>query len=231
MSENIFFKNKGPFTLKHIINHVRLKLDTDTNLKKSIENISNLVDATSNEISFFHSNKYTQQAQSTNAFACITKNELIKFLPKNCIPIVSSNVLMDSSKVAELFYPDSVIDFPKKNLKALDQLYKGECGVNSLVGSNVSIGEGTIIGSNTIIEDNVVIGKNCMIGSNVMIKNSIIESNVHILDNAIIGKKGFGFIPSKEINYRYPHCSYFFCKRRVCTFKFVCFFLRKSLIV
>ena len=213
MSKNIFFKNKGPFILKDIINRINLKLDTDANLNKSIENISNLADATSNEISFFHSNKYTQEAKSTNAFACITKNELIKFLPNNCIPLISLNVLMDSSKVAELFYPDSVIDFPKKNLKALDQFYKGECGVNSLVGSGVSIGEGTIIGSNTIIEDNVVIGENCMIGSNVIIKNSIIESNVHILDNAIIGKKGFGFIPSKEINYRYPHIGYVLIKK------------------
>ena len=213
MSNNIFFKNTGPFTLKDIIKHIQLKLTTDANLDKSIENISNLADAKNNEISFFHSNKYIPEAQSTDAFACITKSELIKFLPENCIPLVSSNVLLDSSKVAELFYPESVIDFPKKKLKALDQLYKGECGINSLVGTNVSIGEGTIIGSNTIIEDNVIIGKNCMIGSNVMIKNSIIESNVHILDNAIIGKKGFGFIPGKENNYRYPHIGHVLIKK------------------
>ena len=62
-----------------------------------------------------------------------------------------------------------------------------------------------MIGHNTIIESNVVIGKNCVIGNNVLIKNSIIGKNVRILDSSIIGKKGFGFFPEKNKNFRYPH--------------------------
>ena len=44
------------------------------------------------------------------------------------------------------------------------------------------------------------------IGSNVLIKNTIIGKNVRILDGAVIGKKGFGFMPDKK-NFRYPHIS------------------------
>ena len=62
-----------------------------------------------------------------------------------------------------------------------------------------------MIGHNTIIESSVVIGNNCTIGSNVIIRNTIIKNNVSILDSCVIGKKGFGFFPSKDKNIRYPH--------------------------
>ena len=38
-----------------------------------------------------------------------------------------------------------------------------------------------------------------------MIKNSIIGNNVVVQDGAKIGLKGFGFIPLKEKNFRFPH--------------------------
>ena len=44
-----------------------------------------------------------------------------------------------------------------------------------------------------------------MIGSNVIIKNSIIGDNVVFQDNCKIGLKGFGFIPIKNKNIKFPH--------------------------
>jgi UDP-3-O-[3-hydroxymyristoyl] glucosamine N-acyltransferase len=82
---------------------------------------------------------------------------------------------------------------------------KVKFGNNVLVGKNVKIGTNSLIGSNTIIESNVVIGKNCVIGSDVIIKNSIIGNEVMIQDGCKIGQKGFGFIPSKEKNIKFPH--------------------------
>ena len=40
---------------------------------------------------------------------------------------------------------------------------------------------------------------------NVIIKNSIIGDNVVIQDNCKIGQKGFGFIPIKNKNIKFPH--------------------------
>ena len=65
--------------------------------------------------------------------------------------------------------------------------------------------QNTVVGSNTIIESNVIVGKNCLIGSQIMIKNSLIGNNVVIQDGSKIGLKGFGFIPLKEKNLRFPH--------------------------
>ena len=76
---------------------------------------------------------------------------------------------------------------------------------NVLIGNNVKIGKKCLIGHNTIIESNVVIGNNCSIGSNVIIRNTIINNSVSILDGCVIGKKGFGFLPNKVKNIRYPH--------------------------
>ena len=74
-----------------------------------------------------------------------------------------------------------------------------------MLGKNVKIGTNCSIGHNTIIEKNVRIGNNCKIGCNVILKNTIIGNNTNILDGAVIGKKGFGFYPGKEMNVRYPH--------------------------
>ena len=69
----------------------------------------------------------------------------------------------------------------------------------------MKIGTNSIIGSNTIIEKNVSIGKNCIIGSGVIIKNSIMKNDVIIQDDCKIGQKGFGFIPKKDKNLKFPH--------------------------
>ena len=38
-----------------------------------------------------------------------------------------------------------------------------------------------------------------------MIRNSIVGDNIVIQDGCKIGKKGFGFIPRKDTNFRFPH--------------------------
>ena len=116
--------------------------------------------------------------------------------------------------VTAKFYPDAINDDNNYNLHNINDKFQDTIsGKNTFVGNNVIIGENTKIGHNTIIENNVNIGNNCLIGSNVIIRNSIIEDNVHILDGAIVGKKGFGFIPHNLKNFRYPHVGYVHIKK------------------
>ena len=104
-------------------------------------------------------------------------------------------------------YPKADVDYPDlalKNAKAYK--YKSvKFGNNVLIGKNVKIGKNSQIGSNTIIESNVEIGKDCIIGSSSVIKNSIIGDRVVIQDSCKIGQKGFGFIPIKNKNIKFPH--------------------------
>ena len=78
-------------------------------------------------------------------------------------------------------------------------------GNNVLIGKNVKIGKNTFIGSNTILEHDVILGNDSIIGSGNIIKNTILGNRVVIQDNCKIGQKGFGFIPMKNKNFKFPH--------------------------
>tara|TARA_B110000259_G_scaffold176324_1_gene212386 strand:- start:440 stop:1411 length:972 start_codon:yes stop_codon:yes gene_type:complete len=201
MSKNVFFKQKGPFLLSEIF--------TNFNSKKKIKisDIKSLDEAKNTDITFLESVNYIHFAKSTKAACCLTNDKLKSFLPNTCAPIIVSNVLFELCKVSRKFYPNADIDIPDISLKEpkKSQYLKVRFGNNVFVGKNCKIGKDTIIGTNTIIEHDVVIGKNCTIGSHVVIKNSIIGNNVVIQDGCKIGLKGFGFIPLKEKNLRFPH--------------------------
>ena len=214
---NPFFNNHGPFKLSEFNNSKISHLVQSDELARNdslIYDVKNLNEATSKDITFFHSIKYKGIAINTNAFACITKTEFFKFLPKDCIKIPTKNVLLLTALITSKLYPESIIDNNCYDLSDINSKFENILfGKNTLVGVNVNIGENTKIGHNTIIENNVTIGKDCYIGSNVILRNTIIEENVHILDGVVIGKKGFGFIPNDDKNFRYPHIGYVHIKK------------------
>ena len=214
---NPFFINNGPFKLSKLLEknsdypELLIELPKNENL---IYDVKNLNEATSNDLTFFHSIKYKDLAINTKAYACITKTDFFHLLPETCIKISCDNVLLLTAIITAKFYPDSITDDNNYDLIDINEKFRDTVsGKNTFVGHNVIIGKNTRIGNNTIIENNVKIGINCCVGSNVILRNSIIEDNVHILDGAVIGKKGFGFIPNNSKNIRYPHIGYVHVKK------------------
>ena len=203
---NPFFKNQGPFKKSKIFETLNLKIKLDND--KKIHDIKDLVSSTNNDITFLHSKKYNNVAKKTKASVCITTEVLKTALPEKCLALVVENVLVSTSKITSMFYPDSIndnYDETVKNINDTDFKNKVSFGKNVLIGNNVSIGNNCKIGHNTLIERNVVLGDNCSIGSNNIIRNTLVKNNVRILDNCVIGKHGFGFFPTKNTNLRYPH--------------------------
>ena len=203
---NPFFINKGPFKIEKLLKLANLA-NSENFKNKNIKDICDLSSSTKNDITFFHSKKYEKQALTTKASFCITTKTLENYLPLNCKKIIVDNVLMATAKITEIFYPQSVnddFDMTVNEVSKTKFKKKVMFGKNVLIGKNVKIGKNCLLGHNSIIEKNVTIGNNCSIGSNVIIRNSIINNNVNILDGCVIGKKGFGFFPDKEKNYRYP---------------------------
>ncbi len=203
---NPFFKNKGPIELSKLLKFLALK-NIDNFKNKKIYDIKDLLSSTTKDITFFHSRKYEIQASKTKALYCITTDNLKNYLPKKCNKIIVENVLMVTAKITNMFYPDSVtddFDITVNDISKTAFKKKVKYGKNVLIGKNVKIGKNCLIGHNSIIEKNVIIGNNCSIGSNVIIRNTIIKDDINILDGCIIGKKGFGFFPNKEKNFRYP---------------------------
>ena len=203
---NPFFKNKGPFKVNKLLKLAGIK-HSEFISNKTVNDIKDLISSESNNITFFHSKKYSSIASNTKASFCITTESLQNFLPKKCNKIIVKNVLVATSKITKIFYPDSVNDDFDNSVKEINKTKfkkKVKFGKNVLIGKNVELGKNCLIGHNSIIEKNVKIGNNCSIGSNVIIRNTIIYNNVHILDGCVIGKKGFGFFPDNKLNYRYP---------------------------
>tara|TARA_Y100000591_G_scaffold149142_1_gene128109 strand:- start:95 stop:1072 length:978 start_codon:yes stop_codon:yes gene_type:complete len=205
MSNPFFFKNKS-ISLKEISSLLNVDIPIkDT--KFEIKDIRDLISASKDCISFFHSKKYSDVAKATKASYCLTQENLKDYLPNSCKPIIVQNVLISTALLTEKFYPGSIEDEFDETVNEIHEkdFENIKYGKNVLVGKNVKIGKNCLIGHNTIIEKNVHIGNNCKIGSNTIIRNTIIKDNVSILDRCIIGKKGFGFFPNKPKNIRYPH--------------------------
>ena len=202
--KNPFFKKEKYINLNFILKLLNKRNDFSNS---KINNITDLVNAKKNDISFFNSLKYLQQLKKTKASYVIVDEKHVNIVKNYSKPIVVKNVLIAVSYVTEVFYPDSLNDAIDFSLNKPDRNKYNDVkfGKNVLVGKNVKIGSKSVIGHNTIIESNVTVGKNSIIGNNVLLKNSLIGNNVKILDCSIIGKKGFGFFTNKKKNIRYPH--------------------------
>ena len=200
MKKNIFFEKK-----KIKLNQLFPKIKFKKNF--IIEDIKPLHQAKKNEITFFDSLKYKNIALKTNASVCITKKKLEKFLPENTFKIIVDNVLIELAKVLKAVYPLSDLDYNDNTLSLPEKKsFKGvSFGNNVLIGKNVKIGKNSQISSNSIIEKNVILGKNCVIGYGTILRKTIIGDNVVIQDNCKIGQKGFGFIPVRGKNFKFPH--------------------------
>ena len=206
MNKNIFFKKKDNISLSSICD--LLNIHNPSKKKIIINDIKTLESAKANDITFFHSSKYSIFIPSIKSNYILTNDKFSNLFPKSKKILLVKNVLVSVAKLTNLFYPNSIDEEFDKNIitKVSKKKFKKiKFGSNVIIGKNVKIGTNTVIGHNSIIESNVIIGRNCIIGSNVIIKKSIIGNNVLILDGAIIGKKGFGFFPDKKKNIRYPH--------------------------
>ena len=204
MSDISFFVPKGPFYIHDLFKQLSVQKN-----QSKITDVKTLDKADKSSITFLNSNDYIDLAKKTKASACITTSKLKQYLPKTCLSIVVKNVLLSIAEVSKKFYPDADIDYPDQTLIQTNKLSSNfdsvTFGKNIFVGKNVKIGSNSIIGSNTIIEHDVQIDKNCVIGANVTLRNVLIGKEVVVQDGSKIGVKGFGFIPSKGKNFRFPH--------------------------
>ena len=200
MQKNIFFKKKNIKIQKLFPNHY---------FKKNfiINDVKPLEKAKIFDITFFDSLNYLDLAKKTKASLCITTKKLSNYLPETIDKYIVDNVLMELSKIVKIIYPTADVDYPDLSLKKPNssKFKNVKFGNNVLIGKNVKLGKNIIIGSNTIIESNTIIGKDCVIGSNVILKNTLLGERIVIQDGCKIGQKGFGFIPMKNKNIKFPH--------------------------
>ena len=106
---NPFYKNHAPFKISLIYELLNIKIN-DLDQDKEVFDIKDLLTANDTEITFFHSKKYSEAAKKTKASFCITTDSLKHHLPKSCLPLAVKNVLVATSKVTSIFYPEAIND-------------------------------------------------------------------------------------------------------------------------
>jgi len=188
---------------------------TNLKIKQKIEKdifiigANNLIGAKKNEISICKKLDYIEDLKKTNASACILHKNFLKFVPRQCYPIVSEDPEIDFIKICNIFYGHLTLDKVSNNFlstKEIKNKFKNIIfGNNFICENNVKLGKNICIGHNVVIKNHSIIRDNVNIGDNVVISHSVIEKNVNICDGSIIGKKGFGFkyLDSKLL--RIPH--------------------------
>ena len=82
MSSNFFFKNKGPFSIKKIVETCESKVHSELVSNIKIQNILDLFRAKKNDITFLNSVKYKNESLKSKTTACITSKVLTKYLRK-----------------------------------------------------------------------------------------------------------------------------------------------------
>ena len=114
---SIFFFKKNKIQIN--------KLFKTVNFKKNflVNNVCPLGVAKTNDLTFLDSAKYKLLAQKTKASACITSNNLKKFLPKNISLIIVDNVLLELAKILKKIYPEADNDYPDLSLKKPDKKF------------------------------------------------------------------------------------------------------------
>ena len=148
-------------------------------------------------ITFASGPKYAAALRASAASCAIVPAELVS--EARCATIVSANPPFDFARVLALFFPPyrppAGID-PTARIAAEVTLGEG-----ASIGAYCVIGTGTVIGRNAVIHPHVTIYPNVTIGddftchSQVSIREGVtIGSRVTLLNGAVIGADGFGFV-------------------------------------
>ena len=165
-----------------------------------IVGVASLAEATSEDLSFFHHEKYLNDLRSTKAGAVLVPsgfNEKIEGVP---LLKVKSPSLAFNEIANELYSTDQT----QENTGIHETAVIGEgvklnpesvsIGAYAVIGSDTEIGEGVTISAGVRIGRQVKIGSNSSVYPNVVIYDkSILGKDVIVHGGTVIGSDGFGY--------------------------------------
>jgi UDP-3-O-[3-hydroxymyristoyl] glucosamine N-acyltransferase len=141
--------------------------------------------------------RYAAALRATRASCAIVPAELAGDAP--CATLISGNPYADFSRVLDIFFPPYR---PPAGIDASARIAPdAKLGAGASVGAGAVIGAGTTVGRNAMIHPNVTIYPNVRVGddfvchSGASIREGVVIGNrVTILNGAVIGAEGFGFV-------------------------------------
>ena len=151
-------------------------------------------------IIFVGAEKFLPILERTSAAAAIVAPNFAEHA--RCPVLISPNPYADFARAVGIFFPSYR---PTSGIDPSAQIAPdAKLGDNASVGANAVIGAGTTIGRNAVIHANATIYPNVRIGDDfscysqaVVREGTTIGNRVTILDGAVIGADGFGFVEDR----------------------------------
>jgi UDP-3-O-[3-hydroxymyristoyl] glucosamine N-acyltransferase len=175
----------------------RLGLEARGNGEVEISAPAPLETAAPGTIIFVASSKYAGALRVTAASCAIVPRELADASP--CATLISANPAADFARVLDIFLPpyrpEAAID-PSARIASDARIGDGaSIGAYCVIGQGVTIGRDAIIHPHVTIYPRVRVGDEFVCHSGVAIRENVkIGNRVTILNGAVIGADGFGFV-------------------------------------
>lgn len=218
MADRRFFHNRGPFTLKQVVEWTQADLQRGTS-DRSITDVAPLDRAQGDEISFFDNNNYLDQFMSSTAGACFIRAKYADRAPEGMALLITEDPYRCYALAAQQFYPFAI---PYEGISPTASIAPtATIGADTtvcagaVIGEHVEIGSHSIIGANAVIQDGVTIGDHTRIGATSTISHSIIGSHVIIHRGVHIGQDGFGFAMGRHGHAKVPQLGRVFIEDHV----------------
>ena len=203
MSAPYFFELEGGLTVREIAALAKAEPHDGADLDRRITGIAALDRATRRDLTFLESAKYSHQAATTAAGACLTVERFAGGLPARVSVLRAREPYRAFVDVARALFPDALRPsslFEARGVAPAASVHptaRVESGVTvdpgAVIGPRAEIGAGTVIGPGAAIGPNVRIGRDCSIGANVSITHALIGDRVIVHPGCAIGQDGFGF--------------------------------------
>lgn len=205
MPDPRFFTTSAPLSLGEVAQIVGLTLDEALDPTTPITACAPLDRAEPGALSFLDNRRYTMQAQTTRATACLIRPAFRHHLPDHVVALVSDDPARAFAQIAARLHQDRTALHPETHEIAagaqVDATARlgARCRVSpgAVIEAAVELGEGCIIGPNSVIRQGCVIGTGARIGANVTLSHTLAGNNLVVLNNAAIGQDGFGFALGK----------------------------------
>lgn len=193
------FYNKGKaLTLQEVADRAGATLKSKTLKDSLVQGAAPLHLATSDDVTFLSSPKYTGALTASNALACFVTETYEAIVPSGMAVLVCDNPHLAYATIASRLVEERALWSGVSDDARIDPSAKLAMGVvvapGAVIAADVEIGSGSVIGANAVISVGTTIGEACFIDNNVSISHSLIGDRVIIHAGVCIGQDGFGFV-------------------------------------
>ncbi|MCC6889978.1 MAG: UDP-3-O-(3-hydroxymyristoyl)glucosamine N-acyltransferase [Hyphomicrobiales bacterium] len=216
MSERSFFRGDRTTTVSEIAKLTGAQLHDNADPMRAIVSIAALDRGGPTDLVFLDHPKFSAQARSTVAGACLVNRRLLELVPAGTAALVVDKPFQAFVAVARALYPEALRPSSLSSAGAsavvagamVDPSARLEKGVGiepgAVIGAGAEIGSGTVIGANAVIGPQVRIGRDCSIGAHTSVAHALIADRVILHPGCRIGQDGFGFVMGARGHQKIP---------------------------